>query len=421
MTDIIDSEVGIRPGDELDGLRRARPNAREQSQAAYDALFPPETSDGFALADRLAVADFTVRLFGVPVETYAARLATKDAALGAAVAEAASGALALGPFGHFPPSELSAEDTDGLRWTPSGEDALTIGARLAAGLAHAHLLALRPRESSREALEALIAAGWSVDEIVTLSQLVTFVSYQVRVIHALRVLGGRAGAVDAGGRATIAPAPGAAAREVTAPEVPMAFTQDQLWWEPWLPPIEQDALTPEQLHGMVEAPRAALPYFRLLARDPGILRARTLADLDIFTNDDGGLPRAERELAAAVASRLNGCLFCASVHARVSTKFSGRRDDVQRLLDDGIGARIDDRWDALIAGAAALTATPVAFASRDVERLRELGLGEQAIFDLASAAAFFNWANRLMLSLGEPRVDAAKLAVIRDYEASKRG
>ena len=37
-----------------------------------------------------------------------------------------------------------------------------------------------------------------------------------------------------------------------------------------------------------------------------------------------------------------------------------------------------------------------------VERLRRAELDDLAIADVIHAAAFFNWANRLMLSLGEP-------------------
>jgi len=41
-----------------------------------------------------------------------------------------------------------------------------------------------------------------------------------------------------------------------------------------------------------------------------------------------------------------------------------------------------------------------------VERLRRAGLDDVAIADVIHAAAFFNWANRLMLSLGEPVLPA---------------
>ena len=52
----------------------------------------------------------------------------------------------------------------------------------------------------------------------------------------------------------------------------------------------------------------------------------------------------------------------------------------------------------------ALTATPPAFGAEHVGRLRAAGIDDAGIVDQLSGAAFFNWANRLMLSLGEPEV-----------------
>ena len=185
---------------------------------------------------------------------------------------------------------------------------------------------------------------------------------------------------------------------------PERFTQRGLGWVPWAPPVPEDELTDVQRHALVEASRSSSPYFRLLARDPEALRARTLTDLDIFGNETGGLPRWERELSAAAASRVNGCVFCASVHARTASRLSGREDDVQRLLDEGVAVRVDERWDAIVDASAALTGTPSAFGPAHVERLRAAGLDDAAIADQIAGAAFFNWANRLMLSLGEPEV-----------------
>lgn len=123
---------------------------------------------------------------------------------------------------------------------------------------------------------------------------------------------------------------------------------------------------------------------------------------DIFYNTAKGLPREERELAAAAASRVNGCVFCASVHARFAAHYSKRADLVDRLLDEGISAELGERWDAIVAAAAALTATPLAFDQTHVERLRDAGLDDLEISDVIHGAAFFNWANRLMLSIGRP-------------------
>jgi alkylhydroperoxidase domain protein len=183
---------------------------------------------------------------------------------------------------------------------------------------------------------------------------------------------------------------------------PNAFTQAEIGWTPWLQPLDEADLTERHWAGLVDASRAKSPYFMLLVRDPDILQARTKTDKDIFYNVSAGLPRAERELAATAASRANGCIFCASVHSRFASHHSKRMDDVQHLLDDGLQADLGSRWNAVVEVSAALTATPSQFGANEIVRLREEGLDDLEIADVIHGAAFFNWANRLMLSLGEP-------------------
>ena len=189
---------------------------------------------------------------------------------------------------------------------------------------------------------------------------------------------------------------------------PVVFTRDMLDWLPWLEPLAEGEMTERHVASLVDAARIKSPYFRLLARDPDVLEARTRTDKDIFYNPEAGLPRAERELAAAATSRLNGCIYCASVHARFAATYSKRVDDVQRLLDEGVDAKLDERWEAIVAASVALTALPLTFGKEHVERLRKVGLDDAAIADLIGAASFFNWANRLMLSLGVPATQDAK-------------
>ncbi len=188
--------------------------------------------------------------------------------------------------------------------------------------------------------------------------------------------------------------------------IPNEFTKAMLDWLPWLEPMAEAELTPRHMAGLVDASRAKSAYFRLLAHDPEVLGARTRTDKDIFYNTQGGLPRAERELAATAASRLNGCIYCASVHARHATTYSKRGEDVQRLLDEGTGVDLGERWNAVVAASVALTELPMTFGPAHVARLRATGMDELAIADAIQAAAFFNWANRLMLSLGEPTPQA---------------
>lgn len=183
---------------------------------------------------------------------------------------------------------------------------------------------------------------------------------------------------------------------------PVVFTQAELGWLPWIEPMPEAELNERHWAGLVDRSRAKSDYFRLLVRDPEVLEARTKTDKDIFYNTADGLPRAERELAAAATSRYNGCIYCASVHARFATTYSKRGEDVQRLLDDGVGADLGARWNAVVNASVALASTPIAFGQDNIEELRRAGLDDAEIVDVINSAAFFNWANRLMLSLGEP-------------------
>lgn len=186
--------------------------------------------------------------------------------------------------------------------------------------------------------------------------------------------------------------------------VPAVFTRAMVEWLPWLEPLPADGMTDRQIESLVDATRVKSPYFRLLARDPDALEARTRTDKDIFYNTEGGAPRAERELAATAVSRLNGCIYCASVHARFSATYSKREADVEKLLAEGVGAELGERWNAVVAASVALTTTPITFGPEHVQRLRATGMDDFAISDVIHAASFFNWANRLMLSLGAPAI-----------------
>ncbi|MHC2962136.1 alkylhydroperoxidase domain protein, partial [Klebsiella pneumoniae] len=147
------------------------------------------------------------------------------------------------------------------------------------------------------------------------------------------------------------------------------------------------------------------PYFRLLARNQPVLEQRTLTDKGIFYTA-GGLPRAERELAATVASKINGCIYCASVHARKAAQLAKDETAVDTLLAVTPGENLRDgqspRWQAEIDAAAALSVTPPALNADHLAALDEQGLDTLAQLDLLQSAAFFAWANRLMLTLGEP-------------------
>jgi CMD domain protein len=95
-----------------------------------------------------------------------------------------------GPYGRYPQGPLTVEDREGSVYQVSTDNRERLGSRLAAALEHAHLLVFHPRDASPAALQRLLDAGWSTTDIVTLSQLVAFLSFQIRVVAGLRVLVG---------------------------------------------------------------------------------------------------------------------------------------------------------------------------------------------------------------------------------------
>lgn len=192
MTDLLDRFAGVAPEGAVDALRRHRPVTREHAQASYDALFTSFEPEHASLAERAAVAQFVAALHAddLAAAHYGA-LAREAAGDGLAdlIAELAVGAAATGPYGAYPAEgPLVGESVDGLRWAVPADARATLGERLSAALEHTHLLVFRPREASADALRALAAAGWSADGIVTLSQLVSFLAFQLRVAAGLRLL-----------------------------------------------------------------------------------------------------------------------------------------------------------------------------------------------------------------------------------------
>src|SRR5438552_3503942 len=191
-TDVIDLLAGIEPGSSLSGIRARRLQARENAQKSYVALFEPVDFGDFSAADRCAIAAFVAGVHDEPAAAgfYLAKLAktTDRLELVEVLKAEIERAKTEGPYGAFPAGPLSVEDKPGLIYQVAGDGQRVLGARLAAALDHAHLLVFRPRDASSAAMQALLEAGWSSTAIVTLSQLVAFLSFQVRAVAGLRTL-----------------------------------------------------------------------------------------------------------------------------------------------------------------------------------------------------------------------------------------
>ena len=181
------------------------------------------------------------------------------------------------------------------------------------------------------------------------------------------------------------------------------FTNATLEWQAWLDTIDLEQASAEQIKVLEEShPKAkSSDYYLFLAHQPQILRQRSAA-FNAIMYAPGGMARAERELASLVVSRINGCVYCASVHAQRFVQLAKRDDVVQQVFEDPASAGSDAREQAIVQFSIALTQSPAEISAASIVALRAVGLDQLEILDLIHSVAIFAWANRLMLNLGEP-------------------
>src|SRR5205809_1999088 len=127
------------------------------------------------------------------------------------------------------------------------------------------------------------------------------------------------------------------------------FTKGELEWRPWITPVDLDAATQAQRTALKITPsnRAVGAYSLVLAHDPEALNERSPLYNGIMFGAKG-LPRAERELGAVTASRINGCAYCASVHALRFNQLSKQPEVMELMQRDGVDAKLEPRLRAIV-------------------------------------------------------------------------
>jgi CMD domain protein len=158
--DLVDAAAGLSPESPVARLRRQREAFVRHTQGSHDVLITPADPAGLSLIERAAVA-----LRVASIEHDAALIEHYRSRLRQIVADAAT--------------IEAAEASAGL---------LDVSPRLAAILDHVALVATSPGSASQSRLDALRNAGLAPRDIVTIAQIVAFVSYQVRVVAGLRAL-----------------------------------------------------------------------------------------------------------------------------------------------------------------------------------------------------------------------------------------
>jgi CMD domain protein len=152
--DLIDFLAGIRPNSPAGEFRGHRADVAKYVQASYEVLLEPQQALGLSLGERtLAALRVAILVESSELsEHYRLRL------------------LELG---------ATQATIDAVKLFPSGQ---SLSKRDAAILRHTDLLTLEPAAAGQSDIAGLRAAGLTAREVVTLAQLVAFLSFQVRLL-----------------------------------------------------------------------------------------------------------------------------------------------------------------------------------------------------------------------------------------------
>jgi CMD domain protein len=173
--DLIGTLAGLAPDGAVAALRAARADVTRFTQGSHDALFD-RNATGLSLEERLAAASYAAHVAAAPdvARAYRERLHAVRSAAGDETSALLERLVASGDAlgGQAASASFDAGDNP----------------RINAILSHTHALARLEPPPGKPALARLRQAGLATREVVALSQLVAFVSYQVRVIAGLRAL-----------------------------------------------------------------------------------------------------------------------------------------------------------------------------------------------------------------------------------------
>ncbi len=367
IMDIIDQLLGIEQNSEIWAIRHAREKVVAATQASYDGYFAQNLSQ-LSLLQRLEIAALCSELTPCPLLVHHY---TKQLAL-----------------------EKNQAHVSGLN-----------DVAMAAAKEFAKVLTTKPIDGDKAFLHTLPEAGLDTPTIVALAQLIAFMSFQTRVVQGLLAM------KDASLNRIAKPTSPTADTINTAkseyalgsPIRIKGFTNEELSWKSWLDVLKLESATEEQLAVLKEShPKATISdYYLTLVHQPNILKQRSIA-FNAIMYAPGGLSRADRELGATVVSRINGCVYCASVHAQRFEELGKRNDAISQVFEDPRSVTTNRRDKAISDFSIQLTLEPNKVNASSIQALAAVGMNLGEVLDLMHSVAIFAWANRLMLNLGEP-------------------
>lgn len=112
------------------------------------------------------------------------------------------------------------------------------------------------------------------------------------------------------------------------------------------------------------------------------------------------LKRYQREMIAVVVSMTNQCEYCVKHHAEALKQYWKSDERVSGLLKMSEDARLDKNDTALCTFARDITLNPELITKQKLDVLRHTGFDDRAILDATLVVSYFNFVNRITLTLG---------------------
>ncbi len=155
-------------------------------------------------------------------------------------------------------------------------------------------------------------------------------------------------------------------------------------------------------------PEGTAKFFALceekLGLVPNVLRAyaHNIDKLNAFSamyNDlmlgESGLSKLEREMIAVVVSAENRCFYCLVAHGAAVRALSGKPELGEALVMNYRVAELTPRARAMLDFAVKMTVNSREMEETDRQALRNVGLSEADIWDIAAVAGFYNMTNKM--------------------------
>ena len=155
-------------------------------------------------------------------------------------------------------------------------------------------------------------------------------------------------------------------------------------------------------------PEQTKKYFYIcqekLGMVPNVLQAHAfdIDKLNAFTGlyntlmlAHSGLSKLEREMIAVVVSSVNKCFYCLTAHGAAVRELSGDPVLGEMMVMNYRVADLTPRQRAMLEFAEKITISSHTITESDRQALRDVGLEDRDIWDIANVAGFFNMTNRV--------------------------